>query len=164
MTPDTYTGPITRLDGVRPFNMNLWPTEWFWANKDLCRSYDSRWNFGIIALADGRFSTAMSVYSIQDNNDRLYSEEPRPCVFGSRMEAIRVAAARILRIARASRHWGYSFGGLEGEYLAAFAFWIRAIVAREAFRPAPRLRDLKWFRFDFSIPKLSDFSLEGLLT
>jgi len=77
--PSPYDGPIERADGERPFNHYLWPTESWWANRELSRCIDSRWHFGIVALADGRFSTEGSVYSI-DENDCF----GKPCVFATR--------------------------------------------------------------------------------
>lgn len=136
--PNPYDGPIERADGRRPYNHYLWPTEWWWANQHFGHSVDARWNFGIVALADGRFSTEGSVYSIDKNNCAFSSEKPRPCVYETRDQAIRVAAARLIRQARNSRRWqGYGSGKLEGQRLSAVINWIRAVVARETGRPEP---------------------------
>src|SRR5690349_4692838 len=138
--PSPYNGPIERADGTRPFNHYLWPTESWWAGRDL-RSHQIhiRWNFGIVALADGRFSIEGCVYSIEKNE---YSG--KPCVFSTRIEAIRMAAARMIRIARASRNWeSYGCGGLKGSSLATVINWARKVVAQETGKPTPEPIQIK---------------------
>lgn len=139
--PHPYDGPIERADGVRPYNHYLWPTESWWPeDRDLGHCVHSRWHFGIVALADGRFSVEGSVFSIERNTDGF----GRPCVFGSRTEAIRTAAARMLRMARRSRKWeAFGTGKLEGSRLAAVINWARQIVARETGEQDPRLVHVK---------------------
>lgn len=138
--PSPYDAPIQRADGRRPYNTYLWPTEDWWANRELGHRIDSRWHFGIVALADGRFSTDGCVYSIAENNCNGHWEKPRPCVYATREKAIRVAAGRMIRTARASRRWdGLFTGKLEGADLAAVINWARAIVARETGQPPPAL-------------------------
>jgi hypothetical protein len=132
--PSPYDGPIERADGVRPYNHYLWPTESWWANQELHQGYDSRWHFGIVALADGRFATEGQVRSIEKNN---YGG--RKIVFATRTEAIRVAAARMIRQARFSRKWtGLFCGGVKGEKLAGLINWTLGVVAKETGSPAPR--------------------------
>lgn len=130
--PKEYDGPIRDIDGRVPINWHLYFTDWWWANKQFGYSVDSRWNFGIVALSDGRFSTDGSVYSIENDNCNGHWEKPRPCVYATRRQAIRVAAARMIRTARASRRWeGLFTGRLEGPRLAMVINWAREIVARE---------------------------------
>lgn len=138
--PRPYDGPIERADGSRPYNGYLWPTESWWANRELDFRIHSRWNFGIIALADGRFSINGHVDRIELNNETYEWEKraPKPCVFNTRAEAIRYAAARLIRNARQSRQWeGWMNGQLQGAELARVINWIRAIVARETGQPEP---------------------------
>lgn len=134
--PWSYDGPITRSDGARPFNHNLWPMpgDYWWANQELDNHIDPRWHFFVIALADGRFSTSGCVYDIDDNEDA----GGRPCVFDSRSQAVRVAVARMIRCARASRSWeGMWCRGLKGKDLARVINWARQVVARETGNPEP---------------------------
>lgn len=133
--PHPYHGPIERIDGERPYNNYLWPTESWWATKDLGRQFDSRWHFGIVSLADGRFSVAGSVYCIERNDD-----DGKPCVYATRAEAIRTAAARMIKVARYSKNWMsyYTCGGLKGRMLAEVINWARNIVAKETGRPQPK--------------------------
>lgn len=134
--PFPYDGPIARADGVRPYNHYLWPTESWWPNREIGYHIDGRWFFGIVALADGRFSTEGSVFLIERDGSR----SGRPCVFITRSTAIRTAAARMIRSARQSRHWeGLSHGGLRGHLLADLINWALQIVARETGKPAPKL-------------------------
>lgn len=133
-----YDGPLRDINGRSPQNHYFYFTDWWWANKQFGHRIDSRWNFGIVALADGRCSTDGSVYAIQENNCNGHWEKPRPCVYATRDQAIRVAAARTIRTARASRRWdGLFTGKLEGADLAAVINWAREIVARETGEPAP---------------------------
>ena len=128
--PDPYDGLIRRADGVRPYNHYLWPTESWWASHRI----HSRWHFGIVALADGRFSTEGCVYSIEKNDDF-----GKPCVFSTRTKALRTAAARMIRIARHSKNWdGLSHGGLKGNMLAEVINWTRNVVALETGKPVPK--------------------------
>lgn len=132
--PFPYVGPIQRADGTRPYNHYLWPTESWWAVRDLDQHFDGRWHFGIVALMDGRFSTCGEVWSIEENSD-----DGRQCVYFSREEAIRAAAARMIRIARASRAWENIFhGGLKGPRLAQLINWTRIVVARETGEQSPK--------------------------
>ncbi len=119
----------TRADGVKPFNGYLWPTESWWLGHER-RGFDSRWHFGYVALNDRRFSVEGSVYAIRGNQDG----EGRPCVFATREKAIRVSAARMIAVMRASRHWGANaetYGAMSGRKLAEGINWALAIVARE---------------------------------
>jgi hypothetical protein len=137
--PSPYDGPIERADGVRPYNKYLWPTESWWANQELNQRYDSRWHFGIVALADGRFSTNGQVLSIEKNDYGGWK-----IVFATRTEAIRVAAARMIRQARFSQKWtGLYCGGVKGEKLADLINWALGVVARETDKPVSRIVRVK---------------------
>jgi uncharacterized protein (DUF433 family) len=116
--------------------MYLWPTEEWWPGheRQFRNFVGSRHHFGIVALKDGRFATDGTVYGIEKNKD-CYG---RPCVYGTRTQALRVAAARAITLARASREWTSSFDRLQGEHLAAVINWYREIVARESGKPAPK--------------------------
>ncbi|HLP66735.1 MAG TPA: hypothetical protein VK181_04375 [Rhizobium sp.] len=136
--PRLYDVPLRDINGRAPTNDYFYFTDWWWANKQFGYSVDCRWNFGIVALADGRFSVDGCVYAIEKNNCNGHWEKHRPCVYDTREQAIRVAAARLIRIARASRRWtGLFTGKLEGERLALVVNWIRAVVARETSQPTP---------------------------
>lgn len=105
--PNPYDGPIERADGTRPYNRFLWNSEWWWANRELGYHISSRWEFGIVHLWDGTFSTNGFVSCIERNNETYpWETRPaRPCVFPTRTEAIRTAAARRIREARNARKW-----------------------------------------------------------
>lgn len=136
--PNPYDGPIERADGVRPYNHYLWNNEWWWANRELGHSISSRWQFGIVHLWDGTFSTNGHVSCIERNNETYsWQNKPaRPCVYPTRAEAIRTAAARVIREARHARNWtGYD--RLEGRRLAMVINWIREVVAQETGGPEP---------------------------
>lgn len=127
--PFPYDGPIVRADGTKSFNSYLWPTEWWWANREIHRNIDSRWNFHIVALLDGRFSIEGCVHFIERNE---YAG--KKIVFATREEAIRISAARMIRVARKSGSWGYQYGGLQGEKLAQVVNWAREVARRESGR------------------------------
>lgn len=133
--PWPYDGPIERADGVRPYNHYLWPSESWWPCHDEAkfRTVSPRHNFGIVHLKDGRFATEGTVWSIEENK----GSDDRPCVFKTRVAAIRIAAARAIRLARASRAWPYG-QALDRQRMADVINWYRAIVARESGKPEPR--------------------------
>jgi len=141
--PDPYDGPIEAIDGKRPYNKYLWPTEDWWANggvlyvgvkfRGIDRNFSSRWRFGIVALKDGRFSTEGDVYNIE----RGHTYEGRTCVYSTRSAAIRSAAACMLVLARSSRNWKSSFDRLTEDDLQKLVNWTRAIVAEETGKPSP---------------------------
>ncbi len=82
-----------------------------------------------MALADGRFSVEGHTFAINRNEINGL-----PCVFNTREQAIRVSAARMIRVMRASRHWndpGGAYGGMTGHKLAEAINWTLATVARE---------------------------------
>jgi hypothetical protein len=109
--PQKYTGPIERADGTRPYNGYLWPSECWWAyHEPGKRNWDSRWNLGIVALWDGTFAVMGQLWAIEAN-DRRYSwtkvqgQLHRANVFRTRRQAVRTAAADLLRTARSARSW-----------------------------------------------------------
>ena len=134
-SPESHpSGEITRADGVKPYNQYLLPTEcWNMPRPYYCG--DSRSWIDIVALADGRFSTDGSVYGIQKNED-CYG---RPCVYATRTQAIRVAAARAIRFMRAARHWSvmYAAGFERPEYLEYAINWALTTTYREIASPRP---------------------------
>lgn len=134
--PAPYHGPIERADGRKPWNMFLWPTEEWWPGQEtqFRNSVGTMHHFGIIALKDGRWATCGSVYSIKRNRDYC----GRPCVFPTRLQALRVAAARAIKLARESQSWTSPFDRLTGETLAAVINWYRSILARESGKPEPK--------------------------
>ena len=132
--PFPYDGPIARADGKMPYNRYLWPMrgDSWWANNDLGPFVHSCWHFSVVALADGRFSTSGTVWDIEREHD----SRGRTCVFVAREDAIRTAAARMIKAARASRKWeAFGCGGLDGKCLAQVINWARQIVARETGSP-----------------------------
>ncbi len=117
-----------RADGTLPCNNYLWPTESWWLGHEN-RKFDGRWHFGYVALADGRFSVEGSTFAINRNEINGL-----PCVFNTREQAIRVSAARMIRVMRASKHWNdWSgvYGGMTGQKLADAINWTLSRVARE---------------------------------
>src|SRR5689334_2011357 len=117
---------IRRADGREPFNGYLWPTESWWLGHER-RKFDSRWHFGIVALADGRFALYGSVYAIKADKDL---GGRRNC-FPDRKSAIRSGAARLIQTMRASGTWGIQYGGMTGSKLAEAINWVLATVARD---------------------------------
>lgn len=128
---------IRRADGVMPVNQYLWPTESWWANREpdmytVCGMF----NIAIVELADGRFSTDGTTWSIRDGHDM----SGRQVLFSYRSAAIRVSAARMILLARASRKWGIN--GLSPSRCMQVINWARAVVARETGKPIPQHRRL----------------------
>ncbi len=119
---------LQRADGRQPFNGYLWPSESWWLGHEQ-KSFHCRWHFGFVALNDGLFSTEGCVYAIQRNESGEW--KGRPCVFATRQTAIRVAAARLIVVMRASKDWGHNYGGMCGQKLATAINWVLKIVARE---------------------------------
>jgi hypothetical protein len=125
-----HDSPWIRLDGTRPYNHHLWPTESWWISHDPkaphCRNLHRFW-FGIIALADGRYATDGATWLLDVNSTvpRWETEKTgnkgKPIIFADRQTAIRTAAAREIRQARWSRKWGSE--GLTADELAIFINW-----------------------------------------
>lgn len=142
--PFPYEGPIARADGVRPFNHYLWPTEDWWAYDEFgYRGFTGRHHFGIIALADGRWSISGFVREIEANSDRPFSRQGdgtgRPVVFNTRDEALRVAVARFIRLCRLARGWTGTHDHLTEENCGKAVNWALAI----AKRPPASLRPIE---------------------
>jgi hypothetical protein len=140
--PAPYDGPIARADGRRPFNMYLYPTEWWWAYDEFGhRGFSGRFHFGIIALNDGRWATEGSVSQIEANSDNphgMWKKPGRPVVFDTREKAVRIAAARFLRLCRWARTWDGP-DHLTEENCRKAVNWALSIAKRPAieFSPIP---------------------------
>jgi hypothetical protein len=141
-----YDNPIKRADGTVPYNGYLWPTESWWpGHQHQFRNIDGHWNFGIIALIDGRFAIDGALCQIEQNTDMPYPQpnDPpgKPVVFDSREKAIRIAAARMIMGIRYLRNRDArrsSFMGMSRETMADVINWTRQIVARETKTPTPK--------------------------
>lgn len=144
--PQRYTGPIQRADGTRPFNGYLWPTESWWAyHEPGKRWWDSRIRICIVHLWDGRWAVNGFLWAIQTNS-RRYSwtvapgQLPRRNCFATRREAVRTAAADLLRMLRSARRWKDHQLGRDPVHWAEAVNWALATAHREADRAEPPLR------------------------
>lgn len=135
--PQPYDGPIARIDGQRPFNGHLWPLDedWYWANRAFGHRIDSRFNFAVWALADGRYATTGTVSNIEGKFPDIYGTAP--VVFESREKAVRISAARFIRLVRNARRW-IGPHGLDQEHASSVINWALEI----ARRPPVKLRPL----------------------
>lgn len=150
--PDTrpdltdHDSPWVRLDGTRPYNSHLWPTESWWISHDPNAPHGRnlhRFHFEIIALADGRYATDGATWSLDANSTvprwetEKTGEKGKPIIFADRVQAIRTAAAREIRAARWSRKWGRD--GLTADELEIFVNWtleqISKATTQEPWRP-----------------------------
>lgn len=154
--PARYTGPIEAADGQRPFNSYLWPTESWWPDREPGqRSWDATWHFGIVALWDGSFAVNGFIWQIECNDRRSSWHQRegqlhRPNNFPTRRQAIRTAAADVLRQLRNARHrrpdwlrgpdW-QSRVTRDGAHWVDVCNWVRRTVHRETGYPCrpPRL-------------------------
>lgn len=128
---------LRRADGVVPYNDYLWPMRGdYWNLGHEHPSYDSFWTFWVVGLADGRWSTTGSVYSIACGVDTIWG---MPCVFTTRSQAVRAAAARLIRRMRASASWDTHFHShaLRGSRLSFGVNWVLQTVARETQSARP---------------------------
>jgi hypothetical protein len=147
--PQKYTGPIERADGTRPYNGYLWPTEWWWAHREPGQhNWDSRWNFGIVALWDGTFAVMGQVWAIEEK-DRRYSwtkksdQLHRRNCFPTRRQAVRTAAADLLRTLRSARRWqGSERVTRDPVHWAEVVNWVLTTAHREADGAEP-IRQVK---------------------
>lgn len=141
--PAPYSGELADIHGRKPYNQHLWPTEWYWMRDEVAPRINSMWNIGIIALADGRFSSHMAVWAMEANNARYdwvrEGKAPIKCVFPTREEALRAAAAKIIRLARNATKWEGvpMMPPFAGTTPHAVIEWARGVVARESGKPAP---------------------------
>lgn len=120
---------ILDINGNKPRGYHFKPTEWWWPNQDpdrRMRNVDSRYNFGIVHLADGRFASSTFVGDIKRGIG----------VHADRTAAIRAAAAENLLTARAARHWTASW--LHPAHFTLVWNWTLRTVARETLRPESR--------------------------
>lgn len=146
--PFPFDGPITRADGVRPFNGYLWPTESWWAYHEFGHNgFSGRFHFGIVALADGRWATAGFVWQIETNSDNPHgtmSRPGRPVVFKTRDHALRIAVARFIRLCRWARRWTGTPDHLTEANCQRTVNWALAIAKRPGAAlmplPLPRAR------------------------
>lgn len=118
--PRPYDGPIARIDGTRPFNHYLWPIQGDWFH--VPRGINSRYSFGVVALADGRWLADGHI------DGQTYPD---------RTAAMRAAAARVIRTARNARHWSRPYQLTAQEALDVMA-WVYSVLAQ----PAPALHVL----------------------
>lgn len=140
--PFPYDGPLADINGKRPFNRYLWPTESWWAYHEFGYSgFSGRFHFGIIALNDGRWATDGFVWQIEANSDNPFGmgrRPGRPVVFDTREKAVRIAAARFIRLCRASRKWeGLLSDRLTEENCRKAINWALGIAKRPAIDFAP---------------------------
>lgn len=118
--PWPYSGPLRRADGAAPFNHHLWPMG------------DA---FHPSALEPVRVPGWFYWYVIPLNNgcwlaDGYINSKQYP----TRTAALRVAAAKVIRRARAARHWR-GMDGLDDEQFRALIGWVYGTLER----PAPRI-------------------------
>ena len=85
-----------------------------------------------VAAQDGRYAVEGCVHSIERNE---YAG--KPIVYPTREQAIRVAAARMIRTMRKARTWDRQYGGMQGKQLAEVINWARSVVAKETGKPMP---------------------------
>ncbi|NDK37157.1 hypothetical protein GXP64_20320 [Rhodovulum sulfidophilum] len=86
----------------------------------------------ITHLADGRFSTCGLVPGIETGTD-FYG---RPCVFDDRAVAIRISAARMIRLCRTAVRKDWRWHGLH--HAPEIIDWARQVVARETGGEKPK--------------------------
>jgi hypothetical protein len=139
LDPWPYDGPIADVDGKRPFNHYLWPTESWWAYDELGhRGFSARFHFGIIALNDGRFATEGFVWQIEANSDSAHNGRPgKPVVFETREKAIRIAVARFIRLCRWATKWHGTPDYLTLDKSRRAINWALGIAKRPAIEFAP---------------------------
>lgn len=157
------TAEISRADGQELYNGFLWPSESWWLGHER-KKFSSRWNFGYVALSDGRFAVEGYVWAIREG---VY--HGRKNNFSSRSLCIRAAAARLIRCMRGSRSWD-TWDSLNGELLAEAVNWVLETVARETGKPVRRLVSLvkvmerqRRDRFRLRYAKRKDRPQESLL-
>jgi hypothetical protein len=139
--PDPYDGPITRADGRRPFNCYLWPLgeDAFWPGHEYgdrrLRQAGGMFHFQAVALADGRWSTDGSTYAIERNLDCYGC----PCVYPTRMAALRVSAGRMIRGIRRAHRSSDTMLRLSHDAAQATIAWTFDVLRRETGRQARRV-------------------------
>jgi hypothetical protein len=137
-----YNSPIKRADGKVPYNGYLWPTESWWPGHEnqFRNRVSGSYNFGIIALNDGRYSVEGCVSHIAKNTNNLYphKDDPPslPVVFPRRETAIRISAARMIKDIRVWRfHDDRNFiccsDKMSRKTMEQVINWTRSIVAQE---------------------------------
>lgn len=149
--PFLYDGPIVRADGRRPYNHYLWPMagDSWWAYDTFGhRGVSGRFHFEVIGLADGRWSTYGCIGSIE-RNQQWYDHGP-PVVFATRERAIRISAARFIRLCRWARRWTGTPDYLTEAWAQKLINWALEI----AKRPPQTLRALPVPRPKTGLPLL----------
>jgi hypothetical protein len=133
-----YDSPIRDINGTVPYNNYLWPTEAWWPCRDPAIGYrvDSRHHFGIVALSDGRFATDGDLHHILRSDG-----EGLPIVFADRTAAIRTAAARMLGVGKAARHWNV-FTLRPDDYAKLYNWTIQAVAQATSSDRTPRLTSI----------------------
>ncbi|RUV98296.1 hypothetical protein EOA88_00205 [Mesorhizobium sp. M5C.F.Ca.IN.020.14.1.1] len=141
--PFPYDGPIARADGIRPRNHYLYPTESWWAYHEFgYNGFTGRFHFGIVALNDGRWATDGFVWQIEANSDNALGMADRPgkpVVFATREQAIRIAAARFIRLCRWATKWQGTPDYLRLENSRKAINWALSIAKRPPIDFAPIL-------------------------
>jgi hypothetical protein len=114
-------------------------------NQSSVTALHGQWHFGIVALNDGRFSVDGTVSQIEANSEtpyrREYEPEGRKIVYATRVEAIRVAAARMIQQILRTRQNKYVgiWDRIDRKTMTDVINWTRAKVAEacQSAMPAP---------------------------
>lgn len=141
-----YDSPIKSVKGTVPYNGFLWPTEAWWPGHEpeFRNRVRGQWNFGIVALIDGRYAIDGNVSHIEANNDNPYRRDGEAdgmtVVFSTRVDAVRTAAARMIRSILRSRYWqGCGVGDqMSRKTMADVINWTRAKVADACQEEPPK--------------------------
>lgn len=143
-----YDSQIKAADGTVPYNGYLWPTESWWPGHEpeFRTRIQGHWHFGIVALNDGRFAVDGIVSHIEANSTTPYRGENEPTglkvVFATRTEAIRIAAARMIRNILRSQHRhrqrSLNWDLMDRETITDVINWTRAKVAEACHATPPK--------------------------
>ncbi len=143
-----YDSPIKRSDGVVPYNSYIWPMHgdcWFISHERQHHAFPGQWRFNVVGLDNGKWSVCGQTWKILHNDENSLDRHepdhvPVPVVFDTRAQAIRVAAARMIRQARrvskdtAAGIWDR----LPPKKLETLINWALEIVAKECGKPSPK--------------------------
>lgn len=127
-----YSYPPIRVDGRKPFNDYLWPTESYVLGHEH-RQFHSCWDLSIVSLSDGRHCLEGAVYLIRDDRDYWGLRNNFP----TRREALRAACARLIRKMRGAQNWGSLHGGMTGKDLDFAIRWALQTCAKACGDPDP---------------------------
>jgi hypothetical protein len=116
--PAPYSGPLRRADGVPAFNQYFWPMP-----EDNFHPADLR----------PRVNAAMLQWSVVPLNNGAWIVDGFTWSqqYLDRASAMRVAAARVLRRARAARH-AHGVDGMDPDAFEGFVVWVYSILERPA--------------------------------